>query len=251
MSGTQAPHRTPQRVAAVAVAALLIGGGCGDNGSATTTTTPLAVIVSPEHVNGVLPGSQLMLLVTRTDGGATAATVTATAPGATVTVQPSSIAGDEVAEVTVTPGAASSEADLVITITVAVDGATETVTRTVTVVPWEDDRREQATEILGLFTSWLAANRPELGITAETEFDGTFVAPNLLVVSHYAFFDDQWEVGVGWHVMVAPDDFAEIYLRPRSELSPTLAFRMGSWQTALSTGVYDVTEVEPPAEVTR
>jgi hypothetical protein len=68
---------------------------------------------------------------------------------------------------------------------------------------------------------------------------------------HYVFFNDGWEVGVSWHIMIAPDDFAEAYLRPRGALRPTRRFRIGSYQTALETGFVEVTEVEPPAEVTR
>lgn len=44
---------------------------------------------------------------------------------------------------------------------------------------------------------------------------------------------------------------AEIYLRPRSALWPTHAFRIESWQTSLDTGRIEVAEVEPPAEVVR
>jgi hypothetical protein len=156
-----------------------------------------------------------------------------------------------VAEVTVVPESATSETELTMTLEVVTDDTTRTTTRTTTVHPWEDDRAEQAAEILGLFTSWLGESRPELGVTSETEFDGTYLAPELLVVSHYGFFNDLWEIGVSWHVMIPPDDFAEIYLRTRSELRPSLAFRIGSWQTALETGDYEVVDVEPPFEVVR
>jgi hypothetical protein len=251
MTRRSIPHGHRVRFSAIAVVALLIPSACGGGSTVPTTTVPLAVIVSPEHVNGVLPGSELLLLVGRTDGGNARATVTAQAPGATVSVEPSTISADDVAEVTVIPNATNEETELTVTITVTADSSTETVTRVVTVVPWEDDRDQQAAEILGLFTPWLAANRPELGLTPAAVFDGTFVAPHLLIVSHYAFLGDDWEIGVSWHVMVAPDDFAEIYLRPRSELRPTHAFRISSWQTAVATGVYEVTEVGPPTEVTR
>ncbi len=149
------------------------------------------------------------------------------------------------------PGATATETELNITIEVATDDTTRTFTKTASVLPWDDDRGDQAAEILGLFTSWLAENRPEIGVTPETEFEGTYLAPQLLVVSHYGFFDDEWEIGLSWHVMIPPDDFSEIYLRPRSELRPTVAFRIGSWQTALDTGDFQIAEVEPPFEVVR
>jgi hypothetical protein len=79
---------------------------------------------------------------------------------------------------------------------------------------------------------------------------GTPVA-GLLVVSHYAWFTPEYEVGLAWHIMGAPDDFAELYVRPRGGLAPTRAFRVGSWSTALAGGAADVREIDAPAEVTR
>lgn len=235
---------------------LLLVGACDGSGTPTTSVPPTSapsgkVLVSPEFIQGAIPGAEVVLLVSQSDETAGIATVTAAAPGATITVKPSEISGVEVAEVTVVPEATTSETELVITIEVTTVDTTYTVTKTTTVLPWGDDRGGQAAEILGLFTSWLGENRPELGVTPETRFEGTYLAPQLLVVSHYGFFSDQWEIGLAWHVMIPPDDFSEIYLRPRSELRPNLGFRIDSWQTALDTGDYQVAEAEPPFEVVR
>lgn len=249
----------PPGGAAFAVLFLLLVGACSGSGTPATSTRPAPttsapngeVVVSPEFIQGAIPGAEVVLLVSQDDETAGTATVTASASGAKVSVRPSEISDIEVAEVTVVPDATATETELTVTIEVATDDTTRTVTRTASVLPWDDDRGEQAAEILGLFTSWLAGNRPELNITPETEFEGTFLAPQLLVVSHYGFSNDEWEIGLAWHVMIPPDDFAEIYLRPRSALRPTLAFRIGSWQTALDKGGYQIAEVEPPFEVVR
>ena len=249
----------PPGEAAFAVLFLLLVGACSGSGTPATSTRPAPttsapngeVVVSPEFIQGAIPGAEVVLLVSQDDETAGTATVTASASGAKVSVRPSKISDIEVAEVTVVPDATATETELTVTIEVATDDTTRTVTRTASVLPWDDDRGEQAAEILGLFTSWLAGNRLELNITPETEFEGTFLAPQLLVVSHYGFFNDEWEIGLAWHVMIPPDDFAEIYLRPRSALRPTLAFRIGSWQTALDKGGYQIAEVEPPFEVVR
>lgn len=243
---------------ACCVVSILMVVACGESGapattvSSTSTTAPVSgVVVSPEFVQGVIPGAEVTLLVARDDEAAGVATVTASAPGAEVTVRPSQISGTEVAEVTVVPHPVSAETELTVTIEVTSGDRIQSVTGTATVHPWEDDRGEQAAEILGLFTSWLEENRPDLGVSPDTEFDGVFLAPELLVVSHYGFFNEELEIGLSWHVMIAPDDFAEIYLRLRSDLRPALAFRIGSWQTALDTGEYEVSEVAPPGEVVR
>lgn len=52
--------------------------------------------------------------------------------------------------------------------------------------------------------------------------------PHILVVSHYLFFSEEWEMGLQWHIMIAPYDWARIYLRPRAEVQPTHAFEITS-----------------------
>jgi hypothetical protein len=227
--------------------------------STTTTATPTTsdgtgapeVVVSPEFINGAIPDSRLVLLVGLVDHGHGPVSITAAAPTAEVAVDPPTISGTEIAEVTVVPGLAGSDTTIDVTVNATSGDQTSSIARTVAVLPWEDDRQDQARQILGLFVDWMVDAHPEFGITSETPFSGTLTAPLLLIVSHYGFFSDDWEVGVSWHIMIPPDDFAEMYLRPRSAMHPTLAFRIDSWQTALETGTYEVTEVAPPVEVVR
>ncbi len=157
----------------------------------------------------------------------------------------------EVAEVTVIADQATEERPLEIVVTGSRGEIEQVATRATTVFAWEDDRGAYATTLLGVFSSWLAEERPDLGLDNTTEFSGSFVAPGLLVVSHYLFMSDDWEVGLSWHVMVPPDDWAEIYLRPRSEPAPTLAFRLASQDAALSDGNIAIEEVTPPIEIVR
>jgi len=156
-----------------------------------------------------------------------------------------------VAEVTVIADAATKERPLAITVTGRRGDVEETAQRSTTVSPWGDDRGDDAARLLTIFTAWLAEHEPELGIDAGTEFSGSFVAPGLLVVSHYLYLSDDWELGLSWHVMVPPDDWAAIYLRPRDEAVPTHAFELASQRGALADGVVVVAEVAPPSEVVR
>jgi hypothetical protein len=97
------------------------------------------------------------------------------------------------------------------------------------VVEGEDDREEYAVELRNRFVSWPATNHPELGITDVTEWNGTMVSPQWLVVSHYLFFSNDWEMHVSWHVMIPPHDWARIDLRHRfDELRPSYAFGISS-----------------------
>jgi hypothetical protein len=248
--------RSRRRAFVLALVLAAVVAACGDAPGPTTSapadSTPAPkIVVGPEFVNGAVPGSDLVLLVglDGADGGEV--TLTAEAPGAVVEVSPAAIAGDEVAEVVIVPDPVEVDTDIEVTVTATGEGGTDSVTRMVTVVPWEDDRGDQARAVLDLFLPWLAEQHPEFGLTTDTEFAGTMTAPLLLIVSHYGFYSEDWEVGVSWHIMVPPDDFAELYLRPRGEFAPTHAFRIESWQTALETGVVEVSEVEPPAEPVR
>lgn len=249
------PARSHRRAIVLAVILVLVAAACGDTSDPTSvppdSTSAPEIVVGPEFVNGAVPGSRLVLLVGLADAEVGEVALTVAADGATVTVSPDTIAGTEVAEVIVVPDPVETDTAIEVTVAAESAGGTDSVTKSVDVVPWEDDRGDQAREVLGLFLPWLADEHPEFGLTPDTEFDGTMTAPLLLIVSHYGFYSPAWEVGVSWHIMVPPDDFAELYLRPRGELNPTHAFRIESWQTALGTGVVGVTEIGPPPEVIR
>jgi hypothetical protein len=224
-------------------------GACGDDDAPVGFTLE----ASPEFVQGVIPGAHTGILVTVRNDAPTdePVSLSVTATGATAAPVPEVAAG-EVAEVWVTPDAGlPDEAVVEIVVTGTRDGFESTVTRSATVFAWEDDREEYARVLLGVFTPWLAANRPDLGITPDSEFDGSLVAPQLLVVSHYLFLSEEWEMGLAWHVMIPPDDWAEIYLRPRDGAAPTLAFRLSSQAAALDNGVVEIAPVMVPAEVVR
>jgi hypothetical protein len=109
----------------------------------------------------------------------------------------------------------------------------------------EDHLLDDAASHRDRFVAWLESERPEVGITSSTEWVGTPVQPHILVVSHYLFFSDDWEMSVMWHIMIAPHDWSRISLRPRDQLSPTLAYEIPSVSAPT------VVEIEPPAYVDR
>lgn len=223
---------------------------CGDD---VAEDIPFTLTVSPEFVQGVIPGTVTGVLVTIGNESPTdePVTITAAAEGATVTVEPSAIVAGEVAEVTIVAAAVTEERPIDIVVVGTRGDRESTVTRSTTVMAWEDDRGDDADALLSVFLGWLEEHRPELGIGTGTDFSGSLVAPGLLVVSHYMYLTDDWEIGLSWHVMIPPDDWSEIYLRPRHGPVPTLAFRLTSQAGALQDGVIDIMEVMPPTEVVR
>jgi predicted secreted protein len=121
------------------------------------------------------------------------------------------------------------EKSITVTIMAKRAGVQREQTVTVNTTQGEDDLAELASTYRDRFIPWLAENYPEFGITEETEWVGTIVRPHILVVMYYLFFSEEWEMGLRWHVMIPPYDFAEIYLRKRdTNLSSIHAFKIFS-----------------------
>jgi hypothetical protein len=179
-----------------------------------------------------IAGQHFVFLVTITEEGQECelpVTISGEAAGAEVVIYHKDVFEGEVAEVVVIPAQASIGTIIEVTITGTRGTATDEKVVSFEVAEGEDDRQEYATELLDKFVSWLATNHPELGITVDTVWNGTMVSPVWLVVSHYLFFSEEWELHIGWHIMVSPYDWARIDLRHRfDELAPSYAFEISS-----------------------
>lgn len=157
--------------------------------------------------------------------------ISATASGAAVSVTNPVINPGEVAEVIVIPDQTSTNKLLTLIITGDRRGFMQNETVVIEVIDWEDDLSEIAAKMRDKFVPWLASNHHELGITSETEWVGTIVNPGILVVMHYLFYSDDWEIYVTWHVMIPPYDWTKIYLRSRfTETQSSTAFEISSVQ---------------------
>lgn len=220
---------------------------------------PSGLLVLPQQLNGFAISGQQVVFLVALDGAADTAgpgpggsgdppggadqsdtrrasasdlpvTITAHATNAAATVvEPTLAEADDVAEVVVVPEPDSAGATVTVTITTTAAEVTDQETVAFDVVEGEDDRAVDAARMRDLFVPWLAADRPELGITETTGWQGTMVSPQWLVVSHYLFFSAEWEMHVEWHIMVAPDDWARIDLRRRfEETAPSEAFEISS-----------------------
>jgi len=244
------------------VVAVLVGlcGGC--DLADWLTPVPFTLTGVPAEVTDSIPGQRCLLLVTIENDPnlpsllAGVVDVTATAPGATVTVQNRSIKAGEVAEISVVPAPADDPnsvpdtgRDITVTIQAARGGDVETATVNIHVTSEEEDLvGPEAEPVRDLFIPWLEENRPALGITSATEWAGTIVTPHILVVTHYLYLSDEWELHVFWHVMIPPYDWARIELRHRyDETLPSLAFEIPS----RSADPLVVQEIEPEGTLWR
>ena len=244
--------RIRERFLVRVVAAALAVTACGydlDDGRGE----PLALVVHPEFVQGMYADVPTTVLVTVADDGGAPGVVGLSAEFShgSASVDPSRLSAGEIAQVTVSADPVVDELEAILTITGSNDTHEVSTERQIFVMPGSDDREAIARDLLALFTERLARDRPELGISEETAFDGALVAPRLLVVSHYMFENDDYELGLSWHIMVAPDDWSELYIRPKNSLTPVTAFRLSSWSAALAGQGVEFTEDAPPAEIVR
>ena len=237
------------KLAAFVAALLIVPPACGAQPAAKAFTLDVQPPEEPVAVRVAIPGEHVVFLVSapgqQSADGAIA--IAATAPGATVEIQPSQLDAGKVVEVTVTPDATEEETTLAVTISGSRGGLTDTVTRSLPVFPDVDTRQEDAAYYRGLFLPWLAEKYPDLGIDGAAAWNGTISGAHLLVVSHYLFYNDTWELAVEWHVMIAPYDWATLYLRRRfEETKPSFAAKIDS--VSAGTTPY---ETAPPDVVRR
>lgn len=158
-------------------------------------------------------------------------TLSISSPDCVASIFPQTILPNQVAEVEITPNTANIGRNITITVLAERGGLKQTKTILIEVIDGEDTIQQDATNIRQKFAVWLSTNYPELDITIETEWIGTIVNPRILVVLHYMFLSENWEMYLTWHIMIPPYDWARIHLRNRfNQTSPTYAFEISSIQ---------------------
>lgn len=194
-----------------------------------TPRPTIPMTITEGAISSIVGQRCIFLVVVEDEEQGQAVKISATALGANVTVYPQAIIPGQVGEITVIPDKASVGKNLTVTVNGERDGLKQTKTFTVEVLEGEDDLAQKATEMRDKFIPWLATKYPELGISNETKWTGTIVNPRILVVMHYIFLSEDWEIYVTWHVTIQPHDWTRIYLRHRfTESRPSYAFEISS-----------------------
>jgi hypothetical protein len=205
-------------------------------------------VVPAASIGRTIPGARVVFLVTVTGAAADGpAQITVQAPNTHSTVEPAQLLPGVVGEVTVVPIDCPCDG---VTVGVAIaaerDGLRQVETRNLELAAGTDTWAAEAAAHLAPFVTWLEANRPELGITSKTKWEGT-PGSWVLIVEHYLYFSTDWELDLSWHVMVPPDDWSRISLRHRgTEVAPSLAFEISS-----VAGKTTPKEIAPPDAVWR
>ena len=215
-----------------------------------TETAPFSLIVinRPASFGDIvysIPGQKCIFLVTveenQTGTVSKPVKLSATSLDCEVTVFPQSITAGQVAELSVMPTAANIGKNVTITLQAERQGLKQIITITTEVIERENTLEPEAASMRDKFTYWLSINYPELGITNDTTWNGTIVNPRILVVMHYIFLSEDWEMYITWHVMIPPYDWTRIYLRHRfNETSPSYAFEISSVQEQAQPQIIEV-----------
>lgn len=223
---------------------------CFSNCQKSKSTSPVlnffTLTVYPDRIIDAIPGQRCVFLVTFEESGSDGGSVQITTSPADTNIEiiPQSIASGQVCEVSVTPDQTDT---LEIVIQGKRDNLMQSETFEIFITEGEDQSEAAAGEIRNLFVDWLAENRPELGISQETEWTGTILNPHINIVGYYLFFSKDWELCLWWHVMIPPNDWARMYLRHRlTEFTSSHAFEIVSLSSPDS-----IRAITPPDSVYR
>jgi hypothetical protein len=96
----------------------------------------------------------------------------------------------------------------------------------ITMYGWSSVDPGPETELLRLFLDWQHRTHPELiSATDVSTYRRWITYPEHLIVEHWSFVDAAWEIRLCRHVMVPPDDWSMLLMRPLHTLAPVLAAR--------------------------
>ena len=93
----------------------------------------------------------------------------------------------------------------------------------VDVFQWGPGNIDDATLKKDEFIGWLETEHPELGDFSSRIWFPYMTYPQIWIVEHWTFLDNDWEFRLCYHVMIPPYDWSKILLRRRGEWNPVLA----------------------------
>ncbi|NHJ41108.1 MAG: hypothetical protein FK731_13840 [Asgard group archaeon] len=140
--------------------------------------------------------------------------------------------------------------DYTIEVSLTISGSEIGITRNsaiVKVVNWTSSVTSEIIEMRDRFVEYLEENCTSFQINESTSWESFGTTPMILIVEHYLFKSEYWEMEVSRHVMIQPHDWVKVYLRPRRSTSPVWCGIITSW----GSGNYTIDEIEPPEQIFR
>jgi hypothetical protein len=114
------------------------------------------------------------------------------------------------------------------------------------VLNWTPAELGPIEEKCNVFIQFLEDNYSELGINESISWMPICNDAGILVVGHFLFMSDYWEMEISWHVMIPPHDWVHCYIRYRGNVTPLWAGEISSWNNS-----DPIIEVVPPTQIYR
>ncbi len=97
------------------------------------------------------------------------------------------------------------------------------ITLEVEVMQWGPTNPSNVISKMDDFVEWLEAEHPELGNFSNRIWFPYMTYPQIWIVEHWTFLDEDWEFRLAYHVTIPPYDWSKILLRRRGQWNPVLA----------------------------
>lgn len=131
-------------------------------------------------------------------------------------------ASDTVGEIILLPSGILPDKNYTIKLKLKHNGLTKYITFRANSYTWADNR-EDASMKLNLFKTWIQNNKPEF-LTIFDSPDLLYATyPETLIVEHYTYLSDLYEVRLCYHVTVPQDSWTKLLVRKRGHWQPEFA----------------------------
>jgi len=234
------------RVLAALLGGLVVAGSAGLCGCGDTDGPRLALDATPAGGIGSYRGGTALWVVEvgSSAAGEPIAVTASSVDGVACEVVPPQLAGPGSVEVIARPGPTAPRRTVDVVVRAqAGDGAAAAgeaqLALPLQIMRYNDFLDEEARRRFELFSTYLAAQHPEFGLTPTTPLEGWNPVPNILVVMWYSFLSADCEALIRWHVMIPPYDWTEVFLRRRGSLDCV-------WAGKIPTAGAPVEELAPP-----
>lgn len=145
-----------------------------------------------------------------------------------------------VAEITIRPDDSAKIKNHTIMLWATHASKTTAVSLEVEMFDWEQSDTATVQAKSMEFIEWLRVNRPDITGLDDNDWFIYITYPQILIVEHWTFLNDDWEMRVCFHVMIPPDDWSMIRLRNRGTIDPLFAAKR---EYASDNGSYTIHEI--------
>ncbi|MBN1697928.1 MAG: dockerin type I repeat-containing protein [Spirochaetales bacterium] len=146
---------------------------------------------------------------------------------------------NRVAELTISPSLSTRIGEYAIDVQAADSVMTKNTGLSVDVMSWETGDPADALVKLLNFQQWLDENAPGLNLNLDMKWTYYKTYPETLIVEHWTFLDNTWEIRLCFHVMIPPDDWSRLWVRKRGDMEATLAL----YRETEDTGIVHETDI--------